>query len=302
MTKDVANQVEPVFTALCAIAANCECIHNDDTTARILDLMKENEKINPERTGIFTTALLAKQENKQIALFFTGRRHAGENLNDILNSRDKELPPPIQSCDALSRNIPKDHPTQVGYCNAHLRRKFYEIASMWPKECLKIISGLDIAFLMDRQAASLNLNPEDRLKWHQEKSAKVMEQTKAYAQTLIETKQVEPNSSLGKAIQYLENHWKGFTLFLRIPGVPISNNADERLMKRVVLNRKNSYFFKTEAGARLADILMSVIETCVLNEINPYRYLITIQQHNSQVLKEPEQWLPWNYEEALKPP
>lgn len=59
-------------------------------------------------------------------------------------------------------------------------------------------------------------------------------------------------------------------------------------MKRAVLNRKNSYFFKTEAGARIADILMSVIETCALNEINPYHYLIAIQQHNSQILKDPE--------------
>jgi transposase len=303
MTKEVANQAEPVFNALCRLAANCECIHNDDTTARILELMKENEKENPERTGIFTTALLgSNQEGKQIALFFTGRKHAGENLNEILNQRDEELPPPIQSCDALSRNIPKDHSTQVGYCNAHLRRKFYEIANMWPKECLKIISGLDTAFLNDRQAARLNLNPEDRLKWHQEKSAKVMEQTKVYCQILIETKQVEPNSSLGKAIQYLENHWKGFTLFLKIPGVPISNNSDERLMKRAVLNRKNSYFFKTEAGARIADILMSIIETCALNEINPYHYLIAIQQHNSLVLKDPELWLPWNFSQALKPP
>lgn len=302
MTKDVANQAEPIFTELCRLAAQCECIHNDDTTARILDLMKENERESPERTGMFTTALLAKQEDKQIALFFTGREHAGENLSKILSAREKELPPPIQSCDALSRNIPKNHQTQVGYCNAHLRRKFYEIAHMWPKECLKIVSGFDVVFLNDRQAAGKNLSPNERLKWHQEKSASIMEKMKTYCQALIETKQVEPNSSLGKAIKYLKNHWEGFTLFLRIPNVPLSNNADERLMKRVVLNRKNSYFFKTETGAKIADILMSIIETCALNKVNPYPYLIAIQQHKMQVLNHPEVWLPWNYEEAIKPP
>jgi transposase len=302
MTKDVANQLEPIFNELCRLAANCDCIHNDDTTARILNLMKENSEETPERTGIFTTALLAKQEGTEIALFFTGREHAGENLSRILNSREEGLPSPIQSCDALSRNTPKNHQTQVAYCNAHLRRKFYEIASMWPKECLKIVSGLNILFLNDRQAVMKNLSSEERLKWHQEKSASVLEQTRIYCKTLIETKQVEPNSGLGKAINYLENHWEGFTLFLRIPNVPISNNADERLMKRTVLNRKNSYFFKTEAGARIGDILMSVIETCALNQVNPYHYLIAIQQHKLQVLNHPEVWLPWNYEEALKPP
>jgi arsenate reductase-like glutaredoxin family protein len=302
MTKDVANQLEPIFNELCQLAANCECIHNDDTSARVLNLMKENKEETPERTGIFTTALLAKYEKREIALFFTGREHAGENLGRILDNREEGLPSPIQSCDALSRNLPKNHQTQVAYCNAHLRRKFYEIASMWPKECLNIICGLNIVFLNDKKAAMENLNPKERLKWHQEKSALVMEKTRAYCKTLIDDKQVEPNSSLGKAINYLENYWEGFTLFLRIPNVPISNNADERLMKRAVLNRKNSYFFKTEAGARMADILMSVIETCVLNQVNPYQYLIAIQQYPLQVLNHPEVWLPWNYEASLKPP
>lgn len=116
---------------------------------------------------------------------------------------------------------------------------------------------------------------------------------RAYCQELITTKQVESNSSFGKAISYFENHWEGLTLFFRMPGVPLSNNDDERLMKRAVLNRKNAYFFKNEVGAKIADILMSVIETCVFNKINPYSYLLTIQKHSDQVMNEPESWLPW---------
>jgi transposase len=302
MTRDVANCLEPIFTELCQLAANSECIHNDDTTARILDLMKENERLNPERKGIFTTALLAKNKEEQIALFFTGRQHAGENINDILDMRDDGLPMPIQSCDALSRNLPKEHQTQVGYCNAHARRNFYEIASYWPAECVKVVSGFDLVFLNDKIAKQKNLTPEARLEWHQNKSAPIMAATKTYCQGLVDNKKVEPNSSLGKAIQYLENYWDGLTLFLRIPGVPISNNDDERLLKRAVLNRKNAYFFKTEAGARIADVLLSVIETCALNKINPYNYFVTIQEHAKWVLEDPKSWLPWNYTQALIPP
>src|SRR5262249_39712235 len=91
MTQDVATIALPFVTHFYQLAANAELIHNDDTTARILDLMKENERLNPERKGIFTTALLAKYQDKQIALFFTGRRHAGENLNDILDEGGKRL-------------------------------------------------------------------------------------------------------------------------------------------------------------------------------------------------------------------
>ena len=95
------------------------------------------------------------------------------------------------------------------------------------------------------------------------------------------------------------NHWEAFTLFLRKPGVPIDNNADERLMKRAVLNRKNGLFFKTEFGAYLGDILLSVIETCQLNKINPYHYLVEIQEHRDRVKEDPTLWLPWNYAEML---
>ncbi|MFI5344165.1 MAG: transposase [Chlamydiales bacterium] len=80
-------------------------------------------------------------------------------------------------------------------------------------------------------------------------------------------------------------------MFLKIPGVSISNNDDERLMKRAVLNRKNAYFFKNEAGAKIADILMSIIETCSLNRINPYNYFVALQQNASKVLEDPRIWL-----------
>ena len=127
-----------------------------------------------------------------------------------------------------------------------------------------------------------------------------MEKMKNYCNDLIEKKEVEPNSSMGKAIAYMNNHWEGLTLFLKVPGVPLTNNANERLLKRSVLNRKNAYFYRTESGAKIGDILMSTIETCVLNEVNPWKYLIAIQEHQSKVRKNPELWVPWRYEKELE--
>lgn len=302
MTRDVAECLEPVFVELCQSAADCECIHNDDTMARVLTLMKENEVANPERTGIFTTGILGKVDDKQIALFFTGRQHAGENLNDLLDTREEILPVPIQACDALSRNTPKDHSTQQANCNAHARRKFYEIASCWPKECVNVVSSFDLVFLNDKIAKEKNLTPQDRLEWHQERSSPIMDKIKAYCEELVTSKLIEPNSSFGKAFQYLKNHWEGLTLFLRVPGAPMSNNDNERQLKRAVLNRKNAYFFKNESGAKIADILMSVIETCALNNINPYNYLTAVQENRHKVLEDPKAWLPWAYAHNLAPP
>ena len=139
-----------------------------------------------------------------------------------------------------------------------------------------------------------------RLKWHQDHSAPIMEQLKVYCDSLIEQREIEPNSSMGKAIAYLNNHWEGLTLFLRMPGVPVDNNATERLLKRTVLNRKNAYFYRNETGAKIGDILMSVMETCVLNHANPWEYLVAIQKYQKDVRENPSLWVPWAYETRLK--
>lgn len=300
MTRDVAVCLAPIHETLIEEASKGDCLHNDDTKARILDLIQENKKIKNEkaRTGIYTSAILSRLPDQEIALFFTGRQHAGENLNDVLNRRPDGMPIPIQMCDASSNNRPKDHKTDEANCIAHLRRKFYEIAPVWPSYVLPIISFLNAVFRHDRQGKEEGLDEIALFKMHQEKSGPIMKELKSYCKSLIDDKKTEPNSSLGKAIAYMNNHWEGFTLFLRKPAVPLDNNSDERLMKQAVLNRKNGLFFKTEYGAQVGDILLSCIETCQLNKINPYNYLVTVQTYSDQVQENPYDWLPWNYEEA----
>jgi hypothetical protein len=127
-----------------------------------------------------------------------------------------------------------------------------------------------------------------------------MNRIKDYCDDLIEKKEVEPNSSMGKAIAYLKNHWEGLTLFLRKAGVPLHNNDTEQMLKRVVLNRKNAYFYRNETGAKIGDIIMSMIETCVLNGANPCEYMIAVQKHRKDVRNNPLRWMPWIYEARLK--
>ncbi len=299
MTEHVADALQPIYSILLKEAAGANLVHNDDTKAKILSRMKELKEAEkePKRTGTVTSCILAVLNETKIALFFTGWRHAGENLDDLLGKRPSDLPNPIQQCDALSHNVPENQKTHLSNCLAHLRRKFYELVDVWPKEVLKIISLFASVFTNDHEAPE---DPQKRLKWHQEKSAPMMDQIKKYCNDLINEKKVEPNSSLGKAIAYLNNHWEAFTLFLRIPGVPLTNNEAERLIKRSVLNRKNAYFFNNETGAKIADILMSFMETCILNKVNPYDYLLAVQQYQSDVRQNPKRWLPWNYENYLK--
>ena len=89
------------------------------------------------------------------------------------------------------------------------------------------------------------------------------------------------------------------TRFLSVPGAPLDNNIAERALKMAILHRKNSLSFKTLHGARIGDVHMSLIHTCELNRVNPFDYLMALQQHAAAVAKAPERWLPWNLQQTI---
>ncbi len=126
-----------------------------------------------------------------------------------------------------------------------------------------------------------------------------MQSLHAWLGRQLDERLVEPNSSLGKAIGYMLRHWPELPLFLRQAGAPLDNNLCERALKKAILHRKNSLFFKTENGARVGDIYMSLIHTCELCGANPFDYLTELQQHAKDVALHPRAWLPWTYRETL---
>jgi hypothetical protein len=143
------------------------------------------------------------------------------------------------------------------------------------------------------------MSPPERLAYHQEHSKPLMDGLEAWLQGLVRERQVEPNSGLGQAVAYSLRHWQQLTLFLREPGVPLDNNQVERSLKRAILHRKNSMFYKTQDGARVGDLYMSLIHTAELNGANPFEYLVTLLRHPALVEENPEEWMPWNYLETL---
>ena len=112
---------------------------------------------------------------------------------------------------------------------------------------------------------------------------------------------VEPNSALGKAILYMLKHWEKLTLFLRKPGAPLDNNICERALKKAILHRKNTLFYKTENGAHVGDLFMSLIHTCQLGGVDPFDYLTTLHRHAAEISPAPAKWMPWNYREMPEP-
>jgi len=308
-------QFTPVFQELIRQAADGDVLYNDDTTVKILELMDAqaraealaesaeagSEQPGRVRTGLFTTGVVATRGGQRIALFFSGTQHAGENLQDVLRRRAMDLPPPIQMCDALSRNMPKALQTIVANCLAHARRQFVDVHDRFPAECGYVLEAFEAVYRHDALARERGLTADQRLALHQTDSGAVMERLHAWLKRQFDERLVEPNSALGAAIDYLRKHWEKLTLFLRVPGAPLDNNLCERALKKAILHRKNSLFYKTRNGAAVGDLYMSLIYTCQLCGANPFEYLTELQRHAVQVAAAPAAWLPWNYRANLPP-
>ena len=305
IARDAAGEITAAHEELIRQAAQGRVLHNDDTKAKILEWMGKRKlkrgppSDSPDRTGIFTSGIVSVGE-KQIALFFTGRKHAGENLATVLEKRVRALDAPIQMCDALSRNTPSKFKVLLANCLAHGRRQFVDVSEQFPRECRRVLETLAEVYRVDESAQRDGMSAESRLRLHRERSRPLMINLKLWFREELREKRIEPNSSLGTAVAYMKKHWHELTLFYRRARAPLDNNVCERALKKAILHRKNAYFYKTDAGARVGDLFMSLIYTAELAAENPFDYLNALQRHAAALAEDPEKWLPWHYRQTLE--
>ena len=300
IVEEAAEVLKPARDELLRQAAQGEVLHNDDTGMRVLKLEREP---GDKRTGVFTSGIVSTAAGRRIALYFTGRQHAGENLADVLRERTAARPA-IQMCDALNWNtskLPEGVELLIAHCLAHGRRQVVEVADSFPVECRHVLERLGEVYRNDAVAREGGMTPEERLCFHQQHSKPVLDALHGWLEAQFAERKVEPNSSLGKAITYLLRHWKALTLFLREAGVPLDNNLCERALKRAVLHRKNALFYRTLNGAEAGDLFMSLIHTCELSGVNSFDYLTELQRNAGELAAMPSEWMPWNYRTHLAP-
>ena len=302
-----------VFAYLETLAAQGELIHQDDTSVRILTLLKENQAIRAhaaaqglsrptERTGMFTTALVVKVGEQLICLYYSGRAHAGENLAALLAHRAADQALPFVMSDALSRNEVEEGTVIRCHCLAHGRRQFSDIEEVFPSECRVVINLLKQVFDHDEEARAQQMSAEARLAYHQAYSGPLMDELQSWLDKQFEERLVEPNSSLGQAIAYMQNHWTTLTRFLQLAGAPLDNNLVERALKLFIRQRTNSLFYKSEHSAYIASVLTSLIATCLYAGVNVLDYFVALQKHRAEVFADPAAWLPWTYASSRASP
>ena len=298
---ELYNCVAVVFNLLVTLAAQSKLFYQDDTTFKILEVIRENKDKDSakERTGMLTTGIVAEHDNHLIYLFFSGTNHAGDNLSEVLTHRDPTLPAPLQMSDALSSNtVEKSFATIVCNCLVHGRRKFIDIESLYPKQSGVILDAISAIYKNEQYCKTHKLSPEARLAYHQGHSEKIMTNMKADMEEAIKT--AEPNAPLAAAYKYFLKRWKTFTRFLTHVGAPLDTNIVERGLKLIIRVRKASLFYKTRRGALIGSQLVSIIQTALKSKVNPIKYLTALQEHSDEVAKNTYAWLPWNYEKTIK--
>jgi transposase len=311
---DIISKAAPapraVFEELIRHAAQAPLLHSDDTPMKVLSLMKERERaeaggVKPVAKAINTSGIVAvlqddaQHKQRRVVLFFTGHAHAGKNMQRVLAHRAEELAPAMQMCDALAANVAGEFTTLLANCLAHGRRQVADVAEQFPEAARYVIEALAEVYKHDATCREEALSDAQRLSFHQQHSRPVMDGLERWMAEQFDKRLVEPNSGLGKALHYLIRHWDALTLFLRKAGAPIDNNVCEQVLKRAILHRKGSLFYKTVRGAQVGDIYMSLIHTCRLCDVNPFDYLNALQQRAQEVIDAPARWLPWNFREQL---
>ncbi len=205
-------------------AADSPLAYHDDTMTRIFSMIKENQQSDPARKAMYTTAMVFTGENP-ICLYVTGRQHAGENLDDIIDYRDDTLEPIMQMSDGLAANQLKDNDSLWINCLIHGRRNFIDIESVFPEECHYAIEAIGKIYHHEAQIKKQKLSDQERLEFHQQHSAPIMEALKLQMKKHLDEHWVEENSRLGGAYLYMLKRWDKLTRFLSVPGAPLDNNT-----------------------------------------------------------------------------
>lgn len=292
--------LEALYHAFERDAAQGKGISIDDTKARVLEQIAKNKECEKksDKAGCYTTGIVSAHDDHMSYVFVTDNQTAGKSAAPFLRLRNQDLPAPYLMCDALTANIPENISSDLYilcYCLVHARRQFYELPDGYD-DLAEEVMGL-IGKIYDNEAETKNMSATARLDYHQKHSGPIMEELRSYL--LVQAKEFEPNGVAGKAIEYVLKRWTELTQFLRHAHIPLDNNITERALKLIIQIRKSSMFYKTLKSAKIASYIQTALYSAAQNDVNPHHYMQAILDNKQMVIKNPDVWLPWNFQGTL---
>lgn len=287
-----AYELKPVFEALIADLKRSTKLFMDETRAPVLDPGRRKTK-----TGYFWA--LARDERPWggedppgVAFTYAPGR-SGQYADAILSGFTGILQ--VDGYAGYNRLLKRaDQGIVLAYCWAHARRKLHEVAqnatAPIAEEGLRQIAAL---YQVEKDIRGLSANA--RLQARQDRSAPLIAAFEAWLSA--NRTRVSSKAPLGEALKYIAKYWDGLCLFMDDGRVEMDNNAVERAIRPIALNRKNALFAGHDAGAENWGVIASLIETCKLNDVEPMAYLTDVLTriicgHKQSRI---DQLMPWNY-------
>jgi transposase len=195
----------------------------------------------------------------------------------------------------------KSDATEVG-CHSHARRKFDYALDSDPVRAARMLVFWGRLYDIEHKAKDEKYSSVQLLEARQKESKPILVEIKSVLDGY--NNQVLPKSPIGKAVSYSLNQWEALNRYVEDPILEIDNNLSERLLRMVVIGRKNYLFAGSEAGARRAAIIYSLVAGCKLNGIDPFRYfrdiLARVSTHPADKVDEllPSEWKKLNTKPA----
>jgi len=265
--------------------------------AELASLRAMGESTKGVRTGINATGIYWETPDGPVILYYTGRHHAGEIIDQVLGRRLASRPTLVKCTDGASKNFDHAHADTLveATCNAHALLKFRDLKDKYPAEYAEAGKIYSAVFDNDDTAKALELSPVDRMLYHRQQSKPLMLQLKKMCEEKVASRSVEPNSPLWEPVTFLLNQWERLTLFCEAPGVPLDTNLVEQALIVPVRYLAGSFNYHTENGAVVGDHAMSIIATARAHGVEPVAYLTECLRSHEDLATRPEHYLPWVY-------
>lgn len=265
--------------------------------AELASLRAMGESTKGVRTGINATGIYWETPDGPVVLYYTGRHHAGEIIDQVLGCRLASRPTLVKCTDGASKNFDHAHADKLveATCNAHALLKFRDLKDKYPAEYAEAGKVYSAVFDNDDVAKALELSPVDRMLYHRQHSKPLMLQLKKMCEEKVTSRSVEPNSPLWEPVTFILNQWERLTRFCEAPGVPLDTNLVEQALIVPVRYLAGSFNYQTENGAVVGDHAMSLIATARAHGVEPVAYLAECLRSHEDLAKKPEHYLPWVY-------
>ena len=281
----LAAGLRPLYNILQDELLASDYVHADETTVQVL---KEKDRKAESKSYMWVRG---RSYDNPIILFHYAPSRAGEVAKEILVEFKGALQ--VDGYAGYNRFCISEYIKRIG-CWSHVRRKFKDvqkISAVGSKLALQMLKLIQNLYNVEKKIKDYSL--DEKTKARALHSKPILKRIKEFADEKV--LKVPPESTIGKAFNYLLSEWPTLEIYLENGKYHIDNNFIENAIRPFAVGRKNWLFSDSVEGADASAIIYSLIETAKANGKEPYQYLKSIidQLPTAQSLADFEKLLPF---------